>query len=254
MDQIKSRLEVLEEQNELLKKRVTILEDIEAIQKVERAYGYYLEHMLYDEVTDLWADNGAELEWMGLGVFKGKGEIRKAWKTLRDSEPPEFIHMSIQVSPYIQLAPDGKTATGRWYCIGIATTQGLYENEYIKEEGIWKIKRLQYGAFPLAKTLGPPQEPIDESSGQLPPPPEDNGPDPAVLERIGQQHFSRYQFTARLDRRLRQEWAPYIRPFSFKHPVTGKDSANTTVAAWNAKHPAQMPPGGEKWIKGDKST
>jgi hypothetical protein len=65
-------------------------------------------------------------------------------------------------------------------------------------------------------------------------------------EKMTQEYMSGYPFTERMARTPRQEFGPYLRPFSFKHPVTGKD-LNVTVAAHNAAHPCPMPPGGEKW-------
>ena len=63
--------------------------------------------------------------------------------------------------------------------------------------------------------------------------------------------MSYYKFTERISRCPRQEFVGYSRPFSFKHPVTGKD-VNTTVEAWNKAHPCPMPPGGEKWLEQKK--
>jgi hypothetical protein len=57
-----------------------------------------------------------------------------------------------------------------------------------------------------------------------------------------------YEFTERISRCPRQEFEPWIRPFSFKHPVTGKD-VNKTVEAWNKANPCPMPPGGERWTE-----
>jgi hypothetical protein len=253
-EQLEALVKNLEEQNKALQNKlitlenkVITLEDIEAIKKIERAYGYYLEHMLYDELAELWADDG-ELQWVGLGVFRGKDTVRQAWKTLRENEPPEFVHLAMQVSPYITINPDGKTAYGRWYCIGGGGMQGLYENEYVKENGIWKIKILQYGSFPLFTLLNS----SNSTDNQAGPPPgiNDNTEDKdKMFERDVQKHMNRYPFTERWSRLHRQEWAPYIRPFSFKHPVTGKDTANKTVEVWNKTHPSKMTPGGENWLK-----
>jgi hypothetical protein len=46
------------------------------------AYGYFLEHLMVDEIADLWTDNGA-LEWTGLGIYKGKECIRLLWQTVK---------------------------------------------------------------------------------------------------------------------------------------------------------------------------
>jgi hypothetical protein len=63
----------------------------------------------------------------------------------------------MQLSGIVDVDPDGKTAKGRWYGFGphaipvdgIRATWsfGVYENEYIKENGKWKIKKLHYNAI-----------------------------------------------------------------------------------------------------------
>jgi hypothetical protein len=255
-------LEQLEARLKTLENKLGNLEDIEKIKKVQRAYGYYLERIMYNEVTDLWCDGpDAEMQWLGVGVFKGKETIRKVWATVREW-PAEATHMAIQLSPFITVDPDGKTAHGRWYCLGESAARrsqttddiraedatkrgpapkgeivtpvimlGLYENDYVKQDGIWRIKILRYGVFfysNLAEQILTPE--IE-----------------AEKERLKQEHLSVYPFSERWSRSPRQDWpATYIRPFHFKHPVTGKA---TNEEEWNAAHPVPLPPGGEKWIK-----
>ena len=231
------RIKALENDVEVLKDRLRVLEDIEAIQKLQRAYGYYMDHMMPDEIAELFTDDG-EQEWKGLGVFKGKETIREAWKVTR-KWPAEQLHVGVQISPYITVAPDGNSAKGRWYCVGGSPMPGngtvssliyfgLYENDYVKEKGIWKIKSLRIGIMYSMRSA---EKEINQ---------EDD-------ERIVQISMSQYPFSKRLSRVPRQEWpSPWIRPFHFKHPVTGKE---TSEAAWNAEHPTEMPPGGENWNK-----
>ena len=39
-----------------LKKQVQTLQDAEAVRKLQLAYGYYMEHVMVDEVVDCFAD------------------------------------------------------------------------------------------------------------------------------------------------------------------------------------------------------
>jgi carotenoid cleavage dioxygenase len=62
----------------------------------------------------------------------------------------------MQMQDVIDVAPDGKTAQGRFRAFMTAGRHkdhggprqwwegGLYENEYVKEGGVWKIKVLNY--------------------------------------------------------------------------------------------------------------
>ena len=68
----------------------------------------------------------------------------------------------------------------------------------------------------------------------------------AQKEKFSQEYMGHYNFTERISRCPRQEYAWYLRPFSFKHPVTGKD-VNTSVEAHNKKYLVQCP----RWRKLD---
>ena len=144
-------VETLAKQVEQLQGRIQVLEDENAIQKLETAYAYFLEHLMVDEITDCWVDGGA-LVWVGLGVFRDKPAIKKVWETVKEhfAEKGETRHMGPRISPYVTIAPDGKTANARWYVAGTPLGAGmLCENTYVKDDGVWKIDVMEVGAFPL---------------------------------------------------------------------------------------------------------
>jgi hypothetical protein len=252
---------------EALKAKVGRLEDTEAIRNLEVAYGYYLEHLMVEEIADCWAENG-QMEWTGLGVWKGKQEIKRQWKAVADRfhSHGDYLHLAPQICPYITVASDGKTACGRWYVAGGKGAAFVYENTYVKEDGVWKIDIMSCGGFPMdmsamaapsnigilgpeaagAPAGGPPMDAPAPGAGG-PPGPGGPGPDEGMIEAMSQEYMGHYEFTERMSRCPRQEFEPWIRPFSFKHPVTGKD-VNATVEAWNDANPCPMPPGGERWM------
>jgi hypothetical protein len=248
------KVETLAAKVDQLEREVQLLHDENAIQKLEMAYGYYLEHLMVQEISDCWADNGS-LEWFGLGAFRGKENIITLWKMVKQHfhERDETRHMGPRFCPFISVAPDGKSAAGRWYVAGgMMGASMLCENTYVKEDGVWKIDVMSVGGFPLdpammaglasTSALGPDAAGAPAGQGPGGPPPMS----PEEEETFSQNYMSYYPFTERLPRTPRQEYGPYLRPFSFKHPVTGKD-VNGTVEAWNAANPCPMPPGGEKW-------
>ena len=145
-EEMEVRIETLENQ---IRNLQTLL-DIEEIKKLQRAYGYYLEHWMAKEIVDLFADDPSvelDFEWYE-GTYRGKESIRRYYEN-RFHAGPEFMHQLMQLSPIIDVAPDGKTAKGRWYGSGAVSTpraegvsqvfmNGTYENEYIKEDGKWE--------------------------------------------------------------------------------------------------------------------
>jgi hypothetical protein len=149
-----AELVVLSAQIDSLEQRKARIEDVNAIERLQHAYGYYVDRALWDEVADLFADDGT-IE-IGLdGVYAGKARVREylyalggGRRGLADGELNEHL----QVMPVITLAPDGETAKARWRAIALTGelggaalwSEGPYENEYVKDGGVWKIKTLHW--------------------------------------------------------------------------------------------------------------
>jgi SnoaL-like domain len=126
------------------------LEDERAIENLQRSYGYFVDKALWSEAADLFAASGT-LEIGGRGVFVGR---QRVLEYLRWLEPQGltrgklFDHMQLQ--PIVSVGPDGRTAQGRWrFFAQVGEFQksalwglGTYENEYVKENGVWKLQTL----------------------------------------------------------------------------------------------------------------
>lgn len=160
---MEERLKQLEEKIKALTHQVSHLEDIKAIRDLHHKYGYYFDACLFEEVVDLFSDDG-EARFMG-GIFKGKEGIRRLYldrlrkRHTNGYNGPKYgvLLDHIQAQDVITVAPDGQTAKARFRCFSQMgrhqlaegeTRQfwegGLYENEYVKENGVWKIKVLDY--------------------------------------------------------------------------------------------------------------
>jgi outer membrane murein-binding lipoprotein Lpp len=125
-------------------------QDYIAIANLQRAYGYYVDKCMWDETADLFSKNGT-LEIGLRGVWIGQDRVRQYLHTLPDLKYGTlFNHMQLQ--PVIDIAPDGGTAKGRWRAFeqfgllhkSAQWAEGTYENEYVKEDGVWKISKLHY--------------------------------------------------------------------------------------------------------------
>jgi len=144
-----------------LQSRVTALEhsrtlvaDVIAIERLQAAYGYYFDEGLWDEAANLFADDGT-IE-IGLdGVYAGRARVREYLYALgggRSGLRDGRLNEHLQVMPVVTLAPDGSTAKARWRAIALEGDfgadafwgEGPYENEYIKDNGVWKIKTLHW--------------------------------------------------------------------------------------------------------------
>ena len=60
---------------EALVRRVTALEDANAIRRLHHAYGYYIDKCQYDEVVDLFA-NDSEQRFLN-GIYRGKAGAKR---------------------------------------------------------------------------------------------------------------------------------------------------------------------------------
>lgn len=147
----------LEARVRALEARVQKTEDIDAINKLTRAYGYYVDKAQWNEITDLFADD-CRVEIAGRGVYYGKKGADAIFRKVMGggkiglNDGSLFNHMILQ--GITDVDADGKTAHGRWRAfIQIGTYQqfalwaeGTYENIYVKENGVWKFKDLHYFA------------------------------------------------------------------------------------------------------------
>jgi hypothetical protein len=145
---------VLRAQVAQLEARALRLQDINAIKRLQRAYGYYLDEGQWDEVADLFTD-GATLEIGKDGVYRGRERIRAYFRAIgngRAGLAPGQLNEHLQVMPVITLADSGRRANGTWRAVILAGqlggeawwSEGPYENEYVKENGVWKIAGLRW--------------------------------------------------------------------------------------------------------------
>jgi hypothetical protein len=141
-----------------VEQRAARIDDINAIQTLQSSYGYYADKMLWDEIVDLFADDGT-LEIGPSGVYVGKESIRRYLYSLsggRQGPLEGVLNEHFQLQPIITVADDGQTAKGRWRLFlmtGVSGSgsggnwgEGIYENEYVKENGVWKIRKLHWYA------------------------------------------------------------------------------------------------------------
>lgn len=124
----------------------------EAIENLQRAYGYYVDKGLWSEAADLFAAD-ATYEWGQGGVYVGRDRIRAAL-ALRGPEGLSRgeLNNHITVQPIVTVAPDNASAKARWRAnLQLAGAEGpalwgegTYENGYVNEDGIWKIASLHF--------------------------------------------------------------------------------------------------------------
>jgi len=196
----------LQAQLAALTQRVQGAEDYIALSNLEDAYGYYVDKCQWDQAADLFAKDGT-LEIGQRGVYIGQDRVRQYLHRLPTLQYG-VVFNHIQLQPVITVAPDGKTAKARWRAVIQAGVlhksaqwgEGTYENEYVKEDGVWKFKKLHaYFTYYVDFDKG-----WDKGGNAPPAPIKDFPPDRPPTETYGT-----YPDV-------------YIPPYHYKNPVTGK--------------------------------
>lgn len=132
--------------------RVEKLEGTRAVKKLQRAFGYYVDRGLWGEAADLFADDGS-IEIGNDGVYVGKARIREYLQRLHGGQEGLIygqLNEWVTLQPSVFMARDGQSATARWRDHGMLGQykkhaewrDGIYENTYVKDDGVWKIDSL----------------------------------------------------------------------------------------------------------------
>jgi hypothetical protein len=194
--------------------RVEKLEGTRAVKKLQQAFGYYVDRGLWGEAADLFDDDGT-IEIGIDGVYVGKARIREYLTKLNGGQEGLTygqLNEWMQFQPAVSIARDGRHASARWrdhamlgqYKKHAEWRDGVYENTYTKDGGIWKIKALHlYVNFVVPYEKGwarlKPGEGLVQSAASKAMPP-DRGP------TVNYHPFP----------------DPYVPPFQAPNPVTGK--------------------------------
>jgi hypothetical protein len=152
--------------------------DVDKIEYLQGAYGFYTDKMLWDEVLDLFTSD-ATVEIGPSGVYAGKDSIRRYLYSQSGGKqgPLEgVLYEHFQLQPIVTVAADGNSAKARWrgfLMLGVNGAsdggdwgEGTYENEYVKQDGVWKISKLHWYATFVAPYQGgwlnPTKKPLED--------------------------------------------------------------------------------------------
>jgi hypothetical protein len=184
--------------------RISRLEGMNDIERLQNSYGYFVDKAQWTQLSELFAED-ATLEIGGKGIFTGKDRVL-AYMQLsfrEDGIVPGVLINHMQFQPIPDISEDGTRGWLRSRAYVMANESWglpLYEDEFVKEDGVWKIKRLTgpftmytdwtgWGNFALNNTW-----------------PDKFGPPPDLPPSVVYLTYPAY----------------YIVPFHYPHPVTGE--------------------------------
>jgi hypothetical protein len=209
-----------------LEKELTRLQAVEAIRKLEHVYSFYLVMWMPEEIIGLFSKRAdVTLEWPE-GTFFGLEGLKGFFGNINKDKNPEFMHQMMHMTDVIDISEDGLSGKGRWWGFGAmalpagpnaimqALACGIYENEFIKEDGVWKLWKIKwvpvYSGTPASGWVKPekiakPRPGPELAPGKVIAPPwwKSNLPAKEIA----------YTYPS-----------GYILPFHFKNPVTGRET------------------------------
>lgn len=107
---------------ERLSARVTYLEDVAAIRRVQAKYVHYLFTQRYDRIfAECYAQrtDDVSLEFSDSGIYRGADKVREVYAAFDVTKTiPGFFIMHMAVNPYIEIGADGATARSHWLSPG----------------------------------------------------------------------------------------------------------------------------------------
>jgi hypothetical protein len=147
---ISTAIEELEAAVAAAEARLERLRDFDAVENISSVYGHYVDESMQDDIADLFAADGI-VEILGRGVFYGQDRVRQYMHNLGpvgQRDGTLFNHMHLQ--PVIHIDENGERARVRSRLFVMFSIQnvdaqwgaGVYENELIKEDGVWKFDYL----------------------------------------------------------------------------------------------------------------
>jgi hypothetical protein len=200
---------------------VELLKDRVQIEKLQRSYGYYVDKAQWPEIAKLFSAQGT-YEIGGRGVFIGPKRVLEYLVTglgpIGIEAHPGSVLDHQQFQGIVDVDPEGRTAKGRWlaFVMGGGPTgdpvwgDAIYENTYVKEDGVWKARSFRAPFTMYASYKGGWKDTATPNTrpDSFPPPP-DLPPSTIYLT------YPSY----------------YVPPFHYPNPVTGRQAPPPDPAA-----------------------
>ena len=137
-----------------LAQNVERAESVRHVKRLQEAYAQYSQFGLWSEMAALFAED-AELV-RGAQRVTGRSAIEAYFLETfgggMHGLPPGGLHTQLVFRPLINVSADGSSAKGRWWEWSMtgrfggdaAWAGGIYENDYVREDGVWKFARVHY--------------------------------------------------------------------------------------------------------------
>ena len=138
---------------DVLARNVERTEAIRAVKDLQHAYSQYAQYGLWADLGWLFTETGEAI--YGDDVVEGRMAVANYHMTKfgggTPGLPPGVVNNLFVEVPIVNLSVDGNSAKARWYGFNMLGgganarwDSGTFQNEYVKDNGVWKIARLHY--------------------------------------------------------------------------------------------------------------
>ena len=129
---------------------------VRAVKRLQGALNHYREAGLWEEAAKLFTRDAiaqvGDQRHFGPQAIAALLQAQALAGTGRSRLGDGDLNSHLVFSPVITIDNDGRIARGRWhelsltgrYNVAANWANGIYENEYLQEQGVWKIRRLHY--------------------------------------------------------------------------------------------------------------
>ena len=127
---------------------------VRAVKRLQHAWAHYAEAGDLAAMADLFARDGRLV--LPPREARGREEILATLVSVmghgQPSYPTDRLNVPLLFSPVVTIAPDGRSARGRWHEVALtgrfgrrsSWAGGIHENEYVLEDGVWRLALLNY--------------------------------------------------------------------------------------------------------------
>jgi len=127
---------------------------VRAVKRLQHAWSHYAEAGDLAAMADLFSRGGRLV--LPPREATGRAAIHSLLVSVmghgEPSYPTDRLNVPLMFSPVVTVSPDGRSARGRWHEVALtgrygkrsSWTGGIHENEYVLEDGVWRISVLDY--------------------------------------------------------------------------------------------------------------
>lgn len=126
-------------------------QSVRALENLQAMYGYYIDKGQWKKAAALFTRDGT-YEFGQSGVYVGNASVERGIGLMGPANLEEGqLNNYVMVQPIIHVGEDNRTAKARWRSDVLLSRKGagrwgggVYENEYVNDNGTWKFSKLHY--------------------------------------------------------------------------------------------------------------